>query len=145
MPVPEGWEWLNDLPREWEVPSELLEPAGSPEVNLVIGILSSEILGHEVRAAVGRFVTEHALFTIWFAEDVKRSDRSMKESALLSQIPAEGTRSVYDAWKKFRDVDGLDAPPEEIRNRRVAAAADLTAALEGAAEKLARVRDGNVE
>lgn len=145
MPVPEGWEWLNDLPKEWETPPELLEPTGDPEANLVIRILSSEVLGHEVRAAVGRFVTEHALFTIWFFDNVKRSDRGMKESALLSQIPAEETQNVYEAWKIFEDVDELDAPREELRNRRVAAAAGLTTALERAAERLARVRDGNVE
>lgn len=143
MPTPEGLEWLNELPEELETPLDLREPTENPEVNLVIKILSCEILGHEVRAAVGRFVTEQALFTIWFLDDVKGSGREMKESALLSQIPMEQTRNVYEAWKKFESIDELVAPNEVLRERRVTTAAGLTTALEHAAEILVRVREGS--
>jgi len=144
MPTPEGWEWLNDLPEEWRTPLDLLEPTADPDTNLVIRILSCEILGHEVRAAVGRFVTEQALFTIWFLDDVKGSGRGMKESTLLSQIPIEQTRTVYEAWKKFEGIGDLDAPNGELRERRMVTAAELATALEHAAETLTRVREGNV-
>jgi hypothetical protein len=72
------WDWLADMSDEWEIPGELEEPTGFPEANMAIKILSCEILGHDVRAAVGRFVTAQALSTICFLEGVKGSEAEMR-------------------------------------------------------------------
>ena len=52
----------DDLPDEWQWPPEIDVPTPYPETNLAIKILSCEFIGHDVQAAVGRFVTEQALY-----------------------------------------------------------------------------------
>ena len=68
MPMPPGWEWLDDLPDEWEAPPDLQIPTPYPEVNLMIRLLSCEFLGFEVRAEIGRFVAEEALYDMWLSQ-----------------------------------------------------------------------------
>lgn len=143
MPTPKGWEWLSELPEEWQPPPELQSPTNSAEANLAIKILSCGILGHEVVSALGRYITENARFTIWFLRDVKGSDRGMKELALLVEVPSEQTRIVYEAWKRFEAVDAMKAPDEVLRARRVTTQAALAVALRRAAETLASVREGS--
>lgn len=140
MPLPEGWEWLDDLPDEWEYPPELEAPTPFPETNLVIKIVSCKYIGHDVRAAVGRFVSEHAIYTIWLTE-VKGSGGTAKDMAVLGNIQQEQTRRAYEAWKAFDDVSGLSAPNEVLRERRTTAAATLAAVLTDGADTLARVRE----
>src|SRR5262245_58287676 len=96
VPLPPGWEWLDDLPDEWEPPAELREPTPLPHTNLAIKIMSCDFISHEACAALGRFVTEHALFTMWYVRSVKHSGRwTGKQAAILADIPYEQTRVVY--------------------------------------------------
>jgi hypothetical protein len=141
--MPQGWEWLDDLPEEWEAPPDLQRPTRYPEVNLVIRLLSCEFLGFEVRAAIGRFVTEEALYDMWFVENVERAGWGEKKSALLREVPMEQTRIVYEAWKVLDAVEGLNAPNDVLLERRVTATAALTVALQEAAENFVRIRVEN--
>ncbi|GAA1020278.1 hypothetical protein Aple_078810 [Acrocarpospora pleiomorpha] len=143
MPIPEGWEWLNELPEEWETPPDLQTPTNNLEANLVIKMLSCEILGQDVRAAIGGFISAQALYTMWFFDDVKSSGRGMREVTLLAVFPTEQTRDVYKAWKRFERVGEQEGRDEVLRDRRIAAAAELAEALERAAEALDRVRKGD--
>jgi hypothetical protein len=144
MPVPQGWEWLDDLPDEWEAPPDLGVPTPYPEVNLAIRLLSCEFLGFEVRVAIGRFVSEEALYDMWFIENVETASWGMKKSALLREVPMEQARIVYEAWKRFEGVGELDAPSEDLRKKRMAASSELVATLERAAETFVRIREGGV-
>lgn len=140
MPVPEGEEWLDEAQEEWETPVDLQSPTRYAEANLAIKLLSCEFLGHEVRVALGRFISEYSLYTVWFHREVKRSGFSVKETTFLLGLPSEQTRIVYEAWKMLEVVDVLNAPNDVVRERRVTAAAALTAALQSAAGKLMDVR-----
>lgn len=91
MPMPQGWEWLDDLPDEWEAPPDLQSPTPYPEVNLEIQLLSCEFLGFEVRAAIGRFVAEEAFYGLRFVDNVETAGWGMKKSALLREVPMEQT------------------------------------------------------
>jgi hypothetical protein len=143
MPMPPGWEWLDDLPDEWEAPPDLQIPTPYPEVNLMIRILSCEFLGFDVRAAIGRFVAEEALYDMWFVANIETADWEMRKSALLREVPMEQTRIVYKAWKVLDAVSELDAPNNVLLERRVAATAALTAALQETAERFVRIRAEN--
>jgi len=104
---PAGWDWLDEVPDDWVPPEDLSGPTGSVDTDLAIRLLSCEILGPEVRAAVGRFVTEQAQYLLWF----------------LTEGRAAGIRA-------------LDAPDEVLRQRRVDASAALEITLDKAVDAL---------
>jgi len=143
--VPEGWGWLEDLPDEWEAPAELGAPTPYPEVNLAIKLLSCEFLGFEVRVAIGRFVSEEALYDLWFLENLGTAGWGARQSALLREVPMEQTRIVYEAWNRLDQVGEMNAPNAELRDRRAAASTQLMAALERAVEMFIRVRQGDLD
>lgn len=143
MPVPPGWEWLDDLPDEWEAPSDLQSPTPYPEVNLAIQLLSCEFLRFEVRVEIGRFVTEEALYDMWFIENFKTAGWGMKKSAQLREVPMEQTRTVYEAWKAFDAVGKLQASNDVLREQRVSAMAALRVALQEAVEQFIHIRAEN--
>lgn len=140
MPAPRGWEWFDELPEEWEPPEELLSPSNSPEHNLAILMLSCDVLGRDVCALIGRFITEQSLFTLWFLRDVKRSGRDLKEAALISGIGHHWTRQVYEAWMRFYSSTKTEGPNEGVRTLIVEARAELAKALQNAVDALAAVR-----
>ncbi|MFC1429147.1 hypothetical protein ACEZDB_00530 [Streptacidiphilus sp. N1-3] len=143
MARPQGWEWLDDLPDEWEAPSDLQIPTPYPEVNLAIRLLSCDFLGFEVRAAIGRFVTQEALYDIWFLENFEAAGWGMKKAAQLREVPMEQTRIVYEAWKVLDSINGLEAPNNILRERRVIAIAALKTALEESTKKFIHIRSDN--
>ena len=140
MVTPQGWEWGDDFPEEWEVPVDLQAPTPYPEVNLVILLLSCDFLDFEVRAAIGTFVSQEALYDQWFVENVGAAGWGAKRSAQLREVPMEQTRIVYEAWKVLDGVNGLDAPDGVLLERRMRAIAGLHAALRGAVERFGEIR-----
>jgi hypothetical protein len=105
-------------------------------------MLSCDFLDFEARAAIGRFVTEEALYDLWFVENVRHVGWVEPESELLREVPMQQTRVVYEAWRTLEAVDDLVAPNEVLRERRLAAIAGLTVALNEAAEEFVRIRAG---
>ncbi len=109
-------------------------------MNLTIQLLSCDFLGFEVRAAIGRFVTQEALYDIWFVENVEAAGWGMKRTAQLREVPMEQTRIVYEAWRALDSIREIEAPNDVLRERRVDAIAVLKAALEEAAGQFIRIR-----
>ncbi|GAB1644303.1 hypothetical protein KRMM14A1259_47260 [Krasilnikovia sp. MM14-A1259] len=143
MPMPQGWEWLDDLPDEWEAPPDLQIPTPYPEVNLAIRLLSCEFLDFGIRAAIGRFITEEALYDLWFVDHLESAGWDARRSALLREVPMEHTRTVYEAWKELDSINQLDAPNAVLLNRRREAITALGAALHVAVEGFVRTRRDN--
>lgn len=143
MSMPQGWEWLDDVPNEWEAPPELQNPTPYLEVNLAIRLLSCDFLGFDVRVEIGRFVTEEALYDIWFVENVQSAGWEMKRTALLREVPVEQARIVYGAWTVLDSVNELDAPDGVLLERRKTATAALKVALQEAADRFVRIRMGD--
>ncbi|MFI1509028.1 hypothetical protein [Streptomyces sp. NPDC020597] len=106
----------------------------------MILILSCDFLGFEVRAAVGAFIAEEALYDMWFVENVGSAGWEMKKSALLQEVPMEQTRMVYEVWKALEAVGELDAPDHVLLERRTVATAALTTVLQKAAERFVHIR-----
>ncbi|MFJ4005842.1 hypothetical protein ACIPWL_20665 [Streptomyces sp. NPDC090023] len=103
MTLPEGWEWLDDVPSGWVPPEELRVPTGILSTDLPIRMLSSRALGNDLVDLVGRLLSESARFSIWFGSEAKKT-ASPKELALLSLTTNEQHRHVYEAWTSFIDA-----------------------------------------
>ncbi|MFG3044350.1 hypothetical protein ACGFZR_05400 [Streptomyces sp. NPDC048241] len=103
MTLPEGWEWMDEIPSGWVPPEELRVPTGILSTDLPIMMLSSSALGNDLIDLVGRLLSESARFSIWFGSEAKKT-ASPKELALLSLITNEQHRHVYEAWTLFIDA-----------------------------------------
>ncbi|KJK58196.1 hypothetical protein [Saccharothrix sp. ST-888] len=142
MAFPEGWEWLDELPT-WEPPKELRGPASSTALNLAIKMLSCDILGNDVCALVGRFVTEHSLFNVWFLRDAKGSGRDARQLAQLSSIGREQTRLVFESWERFLAATSVEGPNEHVRELIRLRSGELSESLRNASVALTKARDGS--
>jgi len=87
------FDWILELPDGWEPPDELRTPSMSIEANLAIRMLSCDYLGHEVRVLLGRFITEHSLFTLWYLREAKSSRYGLKETLMLGGLPRRAAKS----------------------------------------------------
>ncbi|MBB6036599.1 hypothetical protein [Phytomonospora endophytica] len=111
-------------------------------MNLVIQLLSCELLGYDVHLAVGRYVAEQALFAAWFHGDAKASSVEALEMLHLLAFAQSQTARVFDAWSRFRAAKDADqgppglGPGAEIRS----AYRGILAALHSAIESLNGVR-----
>ncbi|MFG1609856.1 hypothetical protein [Actinoplanes sp. NPDC049265] len=140
-----AWPSPDDLPEEWEPPEELMSPTPYAEVNLSIRLLSCDFLNFQVRDAIGRFVSEEALYDVWFLENVENSGWGTRKTAILREFPMERTRDVYEAWLKLDGINELNVPAEQEYDLRMTAMANLEAALRRAAEQFAGVRAGTLD
>jgi hypothetical protein len=143
MSLPEGWEWLDELP-DWDPPQELRGPANSVALNLAIKMLSCDILSNDVCALVGEFVTEYSLFNGWFLRDAKGASGDERQLAQVAGIGQEQTRSVYEAWERFNVATTADGPNEEVRQLIQSRRDELAVALNEAVEALSAARSGRV-
>jgi hypothetical protein len=99
----DGWDWLLELPRDWERPEDLRGPTKSHELNLAILMLSSEKIGNDSIELVGAFVSEVARFNRWFDSKAK-GEQSERDLAKLYLLHQACTRRVYEAWSAYREA-----------------------------------------
>lgn len=104
MPLPDGWEWLDEVPSGWSPPAELRSPTGMVRVDLPIMMLSSGILGNDFIDLVGRLLSESAKFSMWFGSEAKKKVSSPKQLAVLSLMTNEEFYRVYEAWSSYTDA-----------------------------------------
>jgi hypothetical protein len=104
MPLPDGWEWLDEIPSGWSPPAELRVPTGIARVDLPIMMLSSNALGNDLIDLVGQLLSEGARFSIWFGSEAKERVSSPERLAELSLTTNEQLRRVYEAWKLYIDA-----------------------------------------
>lgn len=104
MSLPDGWEWLDEVPSGWVPPAELRVPTGTIRVDLPIAMLSSNTLGNDLIDLVGQLLTEGARFSLWFGSEAKEGASSPEQLAKLSLTTNEQLHRVYDAWVSYRDA-----------------------------------------
>lgn len=138
MSSPDDWAWLEEMPEAWPTPEEIAGPTGIPTLNLVIVMLSSEMLGNDLLELAGDFVAEEARFNRWIGTDGK-SRLSMRELAEHSLLLRECMKSIYTSWSEF-------AKAHEEANRAAGSAEAerqlLYANLKSAVEMLRQARLG---
>ncbi|MEU7384190.1 MULTISPECIES: hypothetical protein [unclassified Streptomyces] len=101
MPLPDGWEWMDEIPSGWSPPAELLVPTGMIRVDLPIRMLSSKTLGNDLIELVGQLLSESARFSIWFGSEAKKKIASPKQLAILSLTTNKQLHHVYEAWASY--------------------------------------------
>lgn len=101
MPLPDGWEWLDEVPSGWSPPAELRVPTGMVRVDLPIMMLSSSALGNDLIDLVGQLLSESARFSMWFGSEAKRRVSSPNQLAVLSLTTNEQLHRVYEAWVPY--------------------------------------------
>ncbi|MGV9503900.1 hypothetical protein ACWDQ0_37140 [Streptomyces sp. NPDC003642] len=100
MSLPDGWEWLDEIPSGWSPPAELLTPTGVLRVDLSIRMLSSNALGNDLIELVGQLLSESARFSIWFGSEAKKTVQP-QQLAVLSQTTNNQLHQVYEAWVPY--------------------------------------------
>ncbi|MDT0318579.1 hypothetical protein [Streptomyces millisiae] len=142
MELPEGWEWLDDMIDDWEVPDELRRPSPVINVSLAIQILSCDTTGLEIRALVGEFILQDALFNSWILEERKGDGAGVRQLAQLSAKVRDQTRFVYEAWRGFASALELEGRPEDVSPVISNARDRLAAALRESVDVLSALRGG---
>lgn len=136
MSLPDDGAWLDDLPETWPTPEEISGPATAPTTNLVVLMLSSEMLGNDLVELVGEFIAEEARFNMWVGSEGKR-EISMRQLAECSLLLRECTKSIYNAWHDFSDVrEAAEGAADSALPERDA----LLVALKAASEELRLAR-----
>ncbi|MDX3314914.1 hypothetical protein P1S61_38835 [Streptomyces sp. ME08-AFT2] len=98
----EGEEQLDGFPEPWDPPAEVKGPTAVWMHNLVISMISSEIIGNDLMRLLGGVVSEHAGFNLWVLEEGKRIlevEELLDRSSALEEV----VHKVYDAWRVYRD------------------------------------------
>jgi len=94
---------------------------------------------------VGQFVAEQSLFTMWFLRADKKGVDA-RRALLLTLVPMEQARVVYEAWLRFDSVPIATRSLDEAREmgeRRAEAGAGLEKALGSAIDVLRRAAGGD--
>ena len=104
MSLPDGWEWIEEVPSGWSPPADLRIPTGIARIDLPIAMLSSNTLGNDLIDLVGQLLSEGARFSTWFGSEAKSTVSSPKELAMLSLTTNEQLRNVYEAWAVYIDA-----------------------------------------
>ncbi|MGX1403790.1 hypothetical protein [Streptomyces ambofaciens] len=91
MSVPEDWAWLEEMPEGWPTPAEITGPTAVPVTNLVLLMLSSEMLGNDLVELIGEFIAEDARFNSWIGAEGKH-ELSMRQVAECSALLRECTK-----------------------------------------------------
>ncbi|MFE1989641.1 hypothetical protein [Streptomyces mirabilis] len=60
-----NWEWLRGLQPSSEVPEQLCTPTASPELNLGVQVIGSNIAGNDVVELAAQYMVEHARLEVW--------------------------------------------------------------------------------
>jgi hypothetical protein len=133
------WSWLGDLPGEWNVPADLLEPTSHVGVNLSLRMLSSGIIGNGIVKLIGNLISEEAQTSIWFGT-VGKEQLDPKQFLSLSTAALNSKRGIYDAWLRY--VSAFEASGGMVESID-SEAADLVIALEKTISELAEIRCGH--
>jgi hypothetical protein len=100
--LPDEWKFLNQL-QDWEAPPELRTPPKGPTINLLLQIVSSDLVGNDVIQAAGRMLSSYAALNAWVSTEAAGE----LDFEVVSRVAAEisfATREVYVAWIAFRAV-----------------------------------------
>jgi hypothetical protein len=135
--IPDEWKFLEEGDKEWEPPPELRASPKGSMVNLVLQIVSSDLVGNETIEASGRLIASYAAFNAWIQGEGSRKLGFEGVARLAAEISFV-TRDCYAAWVEFRTVFGPSRRVGVGEDERIA----LVLALQNGAIRLGELRDG---
>lgn len=101
--LPDDWRFLEEGPEEWEAPPELRTQPRSSTINLLLQIVSSDLVANDVLEAAGHVLSNYAALNGWISKEGARD----LGFAGMSRVAAEisfATRDIYLAWTAFRSA-----------------------------------------
>src|SRR4051794_15737731 len=101
--LPDDWKFLNEVPEEWVAPPELRVLSTSSTLNLLLQIVSSDLVGNDAIAAAGKMISSYASLNAWIPREGARRIGFEGVSRIAAEISFV-TRDVYHAWVAFREV-----------------------------------------
>ncbi len=101
--LPDEWKFLEQGPEEWEAPPELRTPPRSTTINILLQIVSSDLVGNDVLEVVGHVLSKYAALNGWIATEGAGELGFEGVSRLATEISFV-SRDIYLAWLTFRRV-----------------------------------------
>jgi hypothetical protein len=102
--LPDQWKFLNEG-QEWDAPPELRTPPRSSTINLVLQIVSSDLVGNDVLEASGRMLSSYAALNGWLSVDGARQLGFEGMSTVSAEVSFV-VRDTYTAWIAYKEVFG---------------------------------------
>jgi hypothetical protein len=133
------WSWVKHVPAHHDPPDELSSPTGIANLNLVIRILESELVGNDVVELLGQFLTEVARYNTWFANEVD-GKVSQETHAAVYTTYRDVTSKVYEAWKQYEIVCSTAPPSDDADDEMEPEYYGLGATLRSVVEELSTTR-----
>ncbi|MFC8583891.1 hypothetical protein ACFUGD_04920 [Streptomyces sp. NPDC057217] len=93
------WEWLRGLQPSNEVPERLCAPTASPELNLGVQMIGSNIVGNDVVELAAQYMAEHARLELWIGSH--EPPLGFRKQFELGRTSSEALLEVYEAWVAF--------------------------------------------
>ncbi|MGW5634318.1 hypothetical protein [Streptomyces sp. NPDC003832] len=129
------WEWLRGLPPSNEVPERLCTPTASPELNLGVQMIGSNIVGNDVVELAAQYMAEHARLELWIGSH--EPPLGFRKKFELGRTSSEVLLEGYEAWVAFETAYVASGKKvDHVLDERE----KLKAALRRAADALIRAR-----
>lgn len=138
------WDWVRHVPPVQKVPEDLWTPTGVPHINLMIKMLTSDLLGNDGVELVGRVITEAARFNMWFVRSID-GRTSPERQAALYHVYQQVCPKIYQAWKNYESACASSVPEYDDDDDGVRLKYEaLLAALSVSAADLATAQDEGI-
>ncbi|MFD9510338.1 hypothetical protein [Streptomyces mirabilis] len=128
-------EWLRGLQPSSEVPEQLCTPTASPELNLGVLVIGSNIVGNDVVELAAQYMVEHARLEVWMGSH--EPPLGFRQQFERGRASSEALLVAYEAWAAFETAYQASAKKvDQVRDERE----KLKAALRRATDALVRAR-----
>ncbi|GAX58242.1 hypothetical protein [Streptomyces olivochromogenes] len=130
-----NWEWLRGLQPSSEVPEQLCTPTVSPELNLGVQVIGSNIVGNDVVELAAQYMAEHARLELWMGSH--EPPLGLRQQFERGRASSEALLVAYEAWVAFETAyQASGKKVDQVRDERE----KLKAALRRATDALVRAR-----
>lgn len=127
------WEW--GLRPSSGVPERLCAPTMSPELNLGVQVIGSNIVGNDVVEIAAQYMVEHARLELWIGSH--EPPLGFPRKSELGRNSSEVLLGAYEAWVAFESAYVASGKRvDRVRDERE----ELKAALRRATDALIRAR-----
>lgn len=130
-----NWEWLRGLKPSVRCLSSLCTPTASPELNLGVQVIGSNIVGNDVVELAAQYMAEHARLELWIGSH--EPPLGFRQQFERGRASSEALLVAYEAWAAFETAyQASGKKVDQVRDERE----KLKAALRRATDALVRAR-----
>jgi hypothetical protein len=96
------WDWVQFVPKStWPTPDDIMEPTRIPDLNLLVRVLVSDLVGNLLVEVVGELIAERARFNMWYATHVDGQVPPETQAALYT-LYRDTTQRMYEPWAQYK-------------------------------------------